>query len=384
MSEFSQQRYDLLVLGAGVMGAAITRAFHERRPDLKIALLERGDLPSGASLNSLRIVHGGFRYLQRLQFGRALASLKAQSELLRLFPEVIAPLQCKLQLSGRGLKRPLTARIAILLFSLLRISSGGSPLPAAALDFGGSIISDKGSKRAILTWFDAVVRDPQRFLTLLKSPSCSYFPSHQISQMSWSQDLGVVTGLTVANERSAFTFSAPLVIDTRGVGIPDAVARQNGLRWCAGWNLSASSLIPPTAAEALESEANRLFFCVPRPTDSDPNGVAIGTGYTEIPEIESDQEDLRSLIAAPAAQFFEEFLRSGGRELINAGASWRLSDIGMIPWDGRSRDVRGDPIPIQRAVIHREQHGKARYIAIFPPKFTTALHTARRIVGECL
>ena len=54
--------FDLLVIGAGIHGAFA--AWDAALRGLRVALIDRGDFGGEASGNSLRILHGGFRYLQ--------------------------------------------------------------------------------------------------------------------------------------------------------------------------------------------------------------------------------------------------------------------------------------------------------------------------------
>ena len=58
----------MIVVGGGVYGIALT--LEASRRGLKTLLLERSDFGSETSWNSLRIVHGGLRYLQSLDLRR--------------------------------------------------------------------------------------------------------------------------------------------------------------------------------------------------------------------------------------------------------------------------------------------------------------------------
>jgi len=55
------QRFDLAVIGGGIHGVCLALQAAER--GLRVLLLECADFGSGASGNSLRVVHGGLRYL---------------------------------------------------------------------------------------------------------------------------------------------------------------------------------------------------------------------------------------------------------------------------------------------------------------------------------
>ena len=52
---------DLLVVGGGITGAGI--ALEAARAGATVVLVEQGDLASGTSSRSSKLVHGGLRYL---------------------------------------------------------------------------------------------------------------------------------------------------------------------------------------------------------------------------------------------------------------------------------------------------------------------------------
>ncbi len=59
--ELESRTHDLVVIGGGITGAGLARAAAAR--GLRVALLEAGDLASGTSSRSSKMIHGGVRYL---------------------------------------------------------------------------------------------------------------------------------------------------------------------------------------------------------------------------------------------------------------------------------------------------------------------------------
>ncbi|WP_297735283.1 glycerol-3-phosphate dehydrogenase/oxidase [Nocardioides sp.] len=81
---------DVLVVGGGIVGAgaaldAVTRG-------LSVGLLEQRDLASGTSSRSSKLVHGGLRYLEMLDFALVKEALEERGLLLsRLAPHLVRP-----------------------------------------------------------------------------------------------------------------------------------------------------------------------------------------------------------------------------------------------------------------------------------------------------
>ncbi|WP_134738249.1 glycerol-3-phosphate dehydrogenase [Nocardioides sp. 503] len=96
---------DVLVVGGGVVGAgtaldAVTRG-------LSTGLVEQRDLASGTSSRSSKLIHGGLRYLEMLDFGLVREALQERGLLLtRLAPHLVRPVSFLYPLTHRGWERP--------------------------------------------------------------------------------------------------------------------------------------------------------------------------------------------------------------------------------------------------------------------------------------
>ena len=84
------EEVDLLVIGGGINGAGIARDAAQR--GLKVAVVELGDVASGTSSRSSKLVHGGVRYLEMLEFGLVFESVSERRILLDLAPHLVNPL----------------------------------------------------------------------------------------------------------------------------------------------------------------------------------------------------------------------------------------------------------------------------------------------------
>jgi glycerol-3-phosphate dehydrogenase len=95
---------DVLVVGGGVVGAgtaldAVTRG-------LSTGLLEQRDFASGTSSRSSKLIHGGLRYLEMLDFALVREALEERGLLLtRLAPHLVRPVSFLYPLTHRGWER---------------------------------------------------------------------------------------------------------------------------------------------------------------------------------------------------------------------------------------------------------------------------------------
>jgi glycerol-3-phosphate dehydrogenase len=112
-------RYDLIVIGAGINGAAVAR--EAALAGLTVLLLEQGDLGSGTSAASTRLIHGGLRYLEHAELGLVYESLHERERLLRLAPHLVTPLEIYLPIYRTGKRRSWQIRAGMWLYDLLSL-----------------------------------------------------------------------------------------------------------------------------------------------------------------------------------------------------------------------------------------------------------------------
>ena len=82
---------DLLVVGGGVNGAGIARDAAGR--GLRVVLVEQHDLASHTSSASTKLIHGGLRYLEYMQFGLVRKALAERETLFGIAPHIMWPLR---------------------------------------------------------------------------------------------------------------------------------------------------------------------------------------------------------------------------------------------------------------------------------------------------
>jgi glycerol-3-phosphate dehydrogenase len=117
LAALAGREFDLLVVGAGITGAAT--AWDAAQRGLSVALLERGDFGGGTSTESLKVVHGGVRYLQHLDIVRVRESSRERRALLRMAPHLVHPMPFVVPTYGHGMRGPEILGAAFTLLNLL-------------------------------------------------------------------------------------------------------------------------------------------------------------------------------------------------------------------------------------------------------------------------
>ncbi|MGY3338283.1 glycerol-3-phosphate dehydrogenase [Streptomyces filamentosus] len=164
---------DVLVVGGGVVGAgtaldAVTRG-------LSTGIVEARDWASGTSSRSSKLIHGGLRYLEMLDFALVREALKERGLLLeRLAPHLVKPVPFLYPLRHRGWER-VYAGSGVALYDAMSVSSGhgrGLPVHRHLSRKGALRVAPCLRKDALtgaLQYYDAQMDDARFVLTLVRT-----------------------------------------------------------------------------------------------------------------------------------------------------------------------------------------------------------------------
>ena len=170
LDDAQNRSYDMIVVGGGIYG--IAHLLEASRRGLSACLVERGDFGAETSSNSLRIVHGGLRYLQSADLPRFFESVRERTWFLRHFPDLVRPLPCLMPLYGRGVHRTSVLRAALAANDLLSLHRNRGLDEQQAIPRGRVLSPDEaqglfpgievaGLQGAAL-WYDAVAPRAER------------------------------------------------------------------------------------------------------------------------------------------------------------------------------------------------------------------------------
>ncbi len=169
----ASEEFDLLVVGGGIVGAGA--ALDAASRGLSVALVEARDLASGTSSRSSKLVHGGVRYLEQLEFGLVREALVERGALLQtLAPHLVRPVRFVMPLTSGIVQRGyFGAGLSLYdLFSRLGVGDPGVDhhrhLSQKQLERAMPGLK-KGAFRGALTYFDGRVDDARLVLTVART-----------------------------------------------------------------------------------------------------------------------------------------------------------------------------------------------------------------------
>ena len=117
ISRFIQGKFDLIVIGGGINGAAVANL--AAAGGARVALLEKNDFASGTSSKSTKLLHGGIRYLENFEFDLVHESLKERYIQWQAVPFMVKPMSFVIPVYKND-QRPLwMMQLGVCLYDLL-------------------------------------------------------------------------------------------------------------------------------------------------------------------------------------------------------------------------------------------------------------------------
>ncbi len=165
------EEWDVAVIGGGVTGAGC--ALDATSRGLRVILAEQRDIASGTSSRSSKLIHGGLRYLEQLNFRLVKEALRERSLLVsKLAPHLVKPVKFLYPLHHRVWERGYVGA-GVALYDILA-KMGKNPLPwHRHLSVEGSLREIPALRRSALVggvqYFDAQVDDARHTLSVART-----------------------------------------------------------------------------------------------------------------------------------------------------------------------------------------------------------------------
>ncbi|NJP96456.1 glycerol-3-phosphate dehydrogenase/oxidase [Nonomuraea sp. FMUSA5-5] len=173
LGRMASEELDVVVVGGGVVGAGI--ALDAVTRGLDVALVEARDFASGTSSRSSKLIHGGLRYLEQLNFELVREALQERALLLqRIAPHLVRPVPFLFPMTHYGWERPYVGA-GVALYDTLGFATGltrGVPghrhlSRSRALRLAPAL--KKTAFTGAVQYWDAQVDDARYVLTMLRT-----------------------------------------------------------------------------------------------------------------------------------------------------------------------------------------------------------------------
>jgi glycerol-3-phosphate dehydrogenase len=400
-AKMSSRLYDVLIVGGGIHGATIS--YHCAKAGLRSVVLEKQDFAAATSANSLKILHGGLRYLQHLNFKRMRHSICSRREMMALAPDLVKPLPCLMPLSGKGLKGKAVMRAALFANDCIgydrnRLLPKDVHLPCghvlgkeACIAAIPGIATDELCGAAV--WYDGLGINTERMVLEYILGSIHYGGDAvnyaEVTSIAKHNDMYV---LSVDDKLSEHSYqlktkylvngAGPWFEECCGLRTKSSHAKQN---WAMALNIVSRKKIFAKYAVALEGNRSyedkdaivkrgkRLYFFVPW-----RDKTMIGTEYepcTEHPDMfRVDRESIQKMVDEVNAIY-------PAAELTYDDISFYQAGLVPMKTSGQDGDIQLEKNSLFRS---HEDDGYERVLSVKGVKYTTAPHIAKEIVVELL
>jgi glycerol-3-phosphate dehydrogenase len=162
--------FDVLVIGGGVTGAGA--ALDAASRGLRVALVEAQDLASGTSSRSSKLIHGGLRYLEQLDFKLVSEALRERDLLIsRIAPHLVRPVSFLYPLQRKVLERPYVGA-GLVLYDAMNVTKKQVPFHRHMSVHGAMRLAPalKASSLAgALLYYDAQTDDARFTMTVART-----------------------------------------------------------------------------------------------------------------------------------------------------------------------------------------------------------------------
>jgi glycerol-3-phosphate dehydrogenase len=307
-SDIAQTSFEAIIIGAGINGAGVARDAAMR--GLRVLLLDKGDLASGTTSWSTRLIHGGLRYLEHGEVGLVRESLHERETLLRIAPHLVKPLPLLIPIYEQGQRGAWTIRAGMIAYDLLSFDK--SLERHHMLSREETIRRAPGLKREGLRgaalYYDAQVEYAERLVVenalAAQEYGATILTYARVDQVI--QENGTARGVRFTDllDDGAYAAYAPVTVNVAGPWVDEILATttdHSAQRRMIGGTKGSHLIVnkfPGASCDALYVEAledRRPFFIIPW-----DNKYLIGTTDLryegDLDRVEADEQEIDYLI----------------------------------------------------------------------------------------
>ncbi|MCP5064112.1 MAG: FAD-dependent oxidoreductase [Ignavibacteriae bacterium] len=395
------ETFDVLVIGGGIHGGALAR--EAALNGLKVCLIEKDDFGSQTSANSLKVLHGGLRYLQHANFKRMRESIFSRKVFQQIAPHLVKSVPYVIPTSGYTIKSKLALSIAMKLNDMISFDRN-TEISEKCFIPSGKTISKKEIEEIIpgidstnvtggAVWYESVALNTERLLFefLHEAFENGAVLSNYTKAISYNIDKNKISSINVKDELTGekYKVEAKVVINSVGPWLNEILNGTDDLKYLESPLTKAVSIIIKKNlfgkyAVGLESEkeftdkaavinkGKRLFFFVPL-----GEFTMIGTTYKvckDTPDnCQIQKQDIQEIIDEVNAAYKTLNLRYGDVTHVHMGTQ----AMPNVEFENEF-DVQADTHSV--VFDHSKKGTLKNLISIKSVKYTTAPSIAKNIV----
>ena len=390
LESLADHKFDILVIGGGIHGAIA--AWDASLRGLSVALIERGDFGSGTSQNSLKIIHGGLRYLQDGNLSRFRMMARERTIWMKIAPHLVHPLTCLTPTSHKLSHSRLAMGIALITNDILSFDRNHLPDPEKELP-DGMIVSQRELSRILpgydasnstggAVWYDAQIYNSERLLLefILSAAQAGAEVANYVEAIDFLQMDNRITGVRAKDclTGQIFDIQSKLVINCAGAWL-DCLLEKAAVRSEYATSIAMNVVIDQVwsdvavglTSQPLNGGSSQVLFVVPW-----RNKSMIGTCH--IPW--QDPPHTFRLKEAMIQEFLDQ-INSAHRSL-----NLCLEDVRHVTWGFLPvHKVNANNLPVRLTrdgvvIDHQRKDGISGLISVLGVKYTTARAVAEQAI----
>jgi glycerol-3-phosphate dehydrogenase len=266
-SKLAGQHFDVLVCGGGIYGA--WTAYDAALRGLKVALLDQGDWASATSSASSKLIHGGLRYLESLDFKLVKKALRERQMLLKAAPHRVWPLRFGIPVFAGSRLGSIRLKIGLTFYDYLAGTLNGSQ---AHRYFSRNVFAERFPclnpvpLKNGFTYLDAQTDDARFTLELIDGALYAGAVCINYCKVSeFLEDNGQICGAKVHSsvEDQSVNVFARRIVNTTGQWISQTQPEQTGCRLTKGVHLILPNVLGNEALLLTAEADGRVFFMIP-------------------------------------------------------------------------------------------------------------------------
>lgn len=359
---------DLLVIGGGINGVGTAADAAGR--GLSVVLCEMGDLASGTSSASSKMIHGGLRYLEHREFGMVRQSLRERNYLLHNAAHLITPQRFVIPVDP-AMRPYWQLRAGLWLYDCLATGSGLPSSAALSLEeFGLQPEFSRG-----LSYYDCTVDDARLVLHVAlqaRQHGAEILPRTKFIKATRQAKNWIVT---LQQDQKTLEYTVDAIVNTAGPYVQNVdnnilhINTEHKMRLIKGCHIIVPKLFAHDDALVLQNTDTRIIFIIPY------CGKFSLIGTTEV---RVDSPDDLSISEVEIEYLCENVNRALNNKTISrADIIHKFSGIRPL-YD----DHHAEPKDNSRDFVLDVDINKAPLISLFGGKLTTYRHTAEQICNQ--